>query len=285
MIGQFDGSFCSARINDCLYDNDVVQRMNEFRKKYGPWALITGASSGIGAEFSKQLAAHGMNLVLIARRQERLERLADELSQQCRIQIRVIAGDLEKKEFLDEVFAATESLEVGLLISNAGFARTGQFLEVSLEDHLSLLSVNCRAPLMLSHIYGNRMAARSRGGIINVASAAAFLSMPYWGNYAASKSYLLSLSEALGFELHQRGVDVLALCPGATRTEFSVVAGTRSVGMGVSDVVSYALEMLGRQPLAIPGLSNRLITMVTRFFSRRTLTKIGARTVRGMIAP
>ncbi|HEY0635971.1 MAG TPA: SDR family oxidoreductase [Gammaproteobacteria bacterium] len=262
----------------------MEQGLGEFRKKYGPWALVTGASSGIGEEFCKQLAVRKMDLVLVARRQERLERLANELRRQCRIQTKVIAGDLENEEFMREVYAGTDALEVGLLVNSAGFALTGDFLERPVEAHLSLLHLNCRAPLMLAHNYGHRMAKRGRGGIINIASAAAFLAMPYWSNYAASKAYLLSFSEAIGHELHQEGVDVLALCPGATRTEFCAVAGTRSAGMEVVDVVRYALMSLGKRPLAIPGFGNRLVTLLTRLFPRGTLTKIGAKTVRGMVA-
>lgn len=258
--------------------------MNEFRKKYGSWALVTGASSGIGEEFSKQLAARGMNLILVARRQERLEQLANELGQQYGVQCKVIAGDLEMAEFLTELDTATAPLEVGLLVNNAGFAQTGYFLARPVEEHLSLLHVNCRAPLMLAHTYGDRMAKRGRGGIINVASAVAFLPMPHWGNYAASKAYLLSFSEALGFELQERGVDVLALCPGATRTEFANVAGTRDAGMEAIDVVACALKSLGRRPLVIAGFGNRLIVLLTRLFSRRWLTKIGAQTLQSMIA-
>ncbi|HEY0720420.1 MAG TPA: SDR family oxidoreductase [Gammaproteobacteria bacterium] len=257
--------------------------MSEFRKKYGPWALVTGASSGIGEAFCRQLAARGMHLILVARRQQRLVQLANELERQHGVQCKVIAGDLASDEFLTELFAATASLEVGLLVNNAGFAQTGNFLARPVEQHLSLLQVNCRAPLMLAHNYGNRMARRGRGGIINVASAAAFLPMPHWGNYAASKAYLLFFSEALGFELQERGVDVLALCPGATRTEFSNVAGTRHGGMEAGEVVACALKSLGKRPLAIAGFTNRLIVLFTRLCSRRLLTKIGAQTLKEMM--
>ena len=255
----------------------------EFHAKYGPWAIVTGASSGIGEEFCRQLAGLKLNLILIARRKEKLESLANELTSKHGIETRVVSTDLSTPDFLKQIQVATDSLDVGLLVNNAGLALTGNFLEHKIEDELSLLNVNCRAPLVLAHVFGNKMAQRGKGGIINISSASAFLPMPFWTNYSASKVYLLYLSEGLGYELQEKGVDVLALCPGGTRTEFSKVAGTKSGGMEPAQVVKLGLKKLGKQPVAIAGVSNRIISFMNRFFSRQLLTKIGARVVQSFI--
>jgi len=257
--------------------------MTDFVQKYGPWAIITGASSGIGEEFAKQLAARKMNLVLVARRKEKLELLSRELIKAHGIEVKIVFADLSNPDFLEKIQSVASSLEIGLLVNNAGFALTGEFLGHTLEEELSLLNVNCRAPLMLAHTFGKKMAQRGNGGIINVASASAFLPMPFWTNYAASKAYLLHFSEGLGYELRKKGVDVLALCPGSTRTEFSKVAGTTSGGMEPNQVVELGLKKLGKQPVAIAGFSNKIISFISRFFSRKLLTKIGAGVVQGFM--
>lgn len=253
--------------------------MINFSKKYGPWAIVTGASSGIGEEFARQLAALKMNLVLVARRKEKLELLSRELIEAHGIEVKIVSVDLSNPDFLKKVQYVTDSLEIGLLVNNAGFALTGEFLCHTLEEELSLLNVNCGAPLILAHTFGKKMAQRGNGGIINVASVAAFLPMPFWANYSASKVYLLHFSESLGYELQKKGVDVLALCPGGTRTEFSKVAGTKNGGMEPARVVELALKKLGKQPVAIAGVSNQIISFMNRFLPRQLLTKIGARVV------
>jgi short-subunit dehydrogenase len=257
--------------------------MNDFPKKYGHWAIVTGASSGIGEEFSRQLAAQGLNLVLIARRRERLELLSEELIQEHNIEVKIIPIDIANPDFVEQVQVVTHSLDVGLVVNNAGFALTGNFLDHTLEEELSLLHVNCRAPLMLAHMLGRRMVKRGRGGIINVSSAMAFLPAPLWTHYAASKAYDLYLSEGLWFELREKGVDVLALCPGATRTEFSRVSGTTSTGMEPGPVVELALKNLGKKSTVIPGFSNRIIVLINRIVPRQWLIKIGAKVVRDLI--
>lgn len=259
--------------------------MTDFYNQYGPWALITGASSGIGKAFSVHLAAQGFNLVLVARREEVLALLADELTRVHQISVKVISGDLTSLDFVLQIESLTHSLDIGLLINNAGFALTGGFLDHRLEEQLSLLHLNCRAPLMLSHIFGKRMCQKRRGGIIYVASASAFLPLPFWANYSASKVYGLYLTEALGFELKNKGVDVLALCPGATRTGFSIVAGTKTTGMEPAQVAHIGLKNLGKKSMVIAGLNNRIITFILRFFPRRWLCKIGAKAVLSQIDP
>lgn len=257
--------------------------MNDFANKYGPWAIVTGASSGIGEEFCRQLASLKLNLVLIARRQERLEKLSHELISKYGIETKIIVLDISDANFLKQITTETDKLNIGLLVNNVGFGLSGNFLEHSLEEELSLLYVNCRAPLILSHYFGKAMVQNGKGGIINVSSVAAFLPMPLWTSYAASKTYDLHLSEGLWFELKNKGVDVLALCPGGTRTEFSQVAGTERGKMEPNIVVKLALNSLGKKSVVIPGITNRVIMLLTKALPRVWLVKIGAKVVSKMI--
>ncbi|WP_161974669.1 SDR family NAD(P)-dependent oxidoreductase [Piscinibacter terrae] len=252
----------------------------EFKSRYGPWAVVTGASSGIGAEFSRQLAALGLNLVLVARRQERLARSKLELEAQHNIQVLTVACDLQHTEAVAELAAATAGLDLGLLVNCAGFAVTGEFTQHRIEDEVSLLHVDCRALMMLSHHFGKKFVARRRGGIINVASAASFMPLPYWAHYSAAKAYVLQLSEGLWFEMKKHGVDVLALCPGSTQTEFAQVAGTSMEGMDVKPVVSQAIEGLGRKIRVTPGLGNRVAAIIPRLIPRRLSILLGSQVVR-----
>lgn len=256
--------------------------MKTVYEKYGTWALITGASSGIGKEFAKQLAELGFNLILVARRKEKLEELTNELITKHAVTILPIALDLTKDDFLEELISKTNHLEIGLLINNAGFAITGNFLDQKIEKEVELLNLNCKAPIELSHYYGNKMVERNRGGIINIASGVAFLPVPFWSTYAASKAFILSFSESLSYELKPKGVDVLALCPGATKTEFSEVANLKSMGMAAKDVVKIGLQNLGVKTTQIAGKKNQFTTFLLRFFSRKLLLKIGAKIVPSM---
>ena len=255
--------------------------MKKFFEKYGSWAVVTGASSGIGEEFCRQLAAQKFNLVLIARRTERLQQLASSLAAAHSIQTKVVSVDLASDNFLQRIIAETEPLDVGLLVNNAGFALIGRFLDHKLEDELRLLYVNCRAPMILAHHFGRKMAQQKRGGIINVSSAAAFMPLPFWTSYSASKIYSLYFSEGLWFELKKNSVDVLALCPGSTRTEFATVAGTSMQGMQVEPVVRLAIKNLGRKISVISGIGNAVAAMFSRVISRKSAVIIGSKVVGG----
>lgn len=253
----------------------TAQPDSEFVRKYGPWALVTGASSGIGAEFVRQLAAKGLDLVVVARRRGRLEQLRAELARRYPIAVRVLAVDLAEPGFMERVREATADIEIGLLVNNAGFGVAGPFLENSLARELDLLNVNCRAPLVLSHLFGRKMVEQGRGGIVFVSSVVGFVTTPFMSHYAASKAHGLFFGEGLGFELKRFGVDVLVLCPGGTETEFQEVAGVRAVtAMPAAPVVSQGLRALGRKPVVVAGLRNRLFIGAARFAPRRLMTQI-----------
>lgn len=258
---------------------------DDLARRYGPWALITGASSGIGEEFARQLAARGFSLVLAARRKERLDRLAGSLARAHAIEARVIAVDLERRDFLPQIERAAQGVEVGLLVNNAGFGSKGRFLDGDIERELAMLDVNCRASLILAHAYGRKMAARRRGGIIFTSSTAAFQGTPFTSHYAATKGWGLQLAEGLACELRDEGVDVLALCPGPTDTE-----GPRRTGvdpawvpgkmMSTGPVVAAALEGLGKKSVVIPGLVNRLGYAAVRLASRHFAAETAGRLIR-----
>lgn len=243
----------------------------DFKQKYGPWALISGASAGLGEEYAKQLAAQGMNLVLLARRTDRLIALGEELKQAHGIEYRAVSADLADPDFLPPVADQTEDLEIGLLINNAGFTNSGDFLDNDLAAEIRLVDVNCRAAVILAHHYGQGMRERKRGGIIFTASIAGFVGIPFWANYSASKSFDLKLAEALGAELKPHGVDVMALCPGATRTEFATYDGLISqvMTMDAGPVVRGALKGLGRKRSWVAGFINRMNVFTTRFLPRK----------------
>ena len=255
-----------------------------FLQRFGPWALVTGASSGIGAEFARQLAGRGFNLVLVARRKQRLDDLAQRLNADTKSQIKVIAVDLTHPDFLQVILTETVSIEVGLLVNNAGFGLAGKFIEHEMERELDLLNVNCRAPLLLSHVFARQMARRKRGGIIMVSSVSGYLATPYEATYAASKVYELFLAESLSYELRNDGIDVLALCPGSTDTEFHHLAGSPAVAaMAVKPVVHAALQKLGKKPVTIPGWHNRLLVGLLKFTPRRLHTFFAGRVMQKLI--
>jgi uncharacterized protein len=184
-------------------------------QRFGPWALVTGASSGIGREFARQLAANGINLVLVARRLSILDEVGQDLTGQYGIEYRPVQVDLTAPDFLGTLISATNDLDLGLVVSNAGDMILGEFLASDHDTLLKELHLNAQSHLSLSHHFGQRLTERRRGGIILVSSVAGIQGVPYIANYSATKSYLLTLGEALHHELATRGINVTVLVPGA----------------------------------------------------------------------
>src|SRR5262249_5161225 len=258
---------------------------SSFAHRYGPWALVTGASSGIGASLAREIAARGVDVVLCARRKDRLDALAAEIGRDRGRRALAVAVDLGARDFLPALEAAIGDRDIGLVANNAGFGDKGPFLASSLDEQLRMLDTNCRAPLVIAHAFGKRLAARGRGGMIFTSSTAAFQGLPGSAHYAATKGYDLQLAEGLWYELREAGVDVLALCPGATDTE-----GPRRTGVDPSRgpvammppevVAAAALEALGRQPVVIPGLTNQMAAILVRVVPRRVATSLAGRLMR-----
>jgi short-subunit dehydrogenase len=249
-------------------------RVVDFRTQYGPWALVAGASEGLGAEFALQLASRGLNLVLLARRPALLDELATRLRGTFAIEVRTLAVDLSSPDCVPLITAFVGDLEVGLLVYNAALSPLGPFLDLPLEQNLSALEVNVRTPTALAHHIGRRLATRGRGGLILLSSLTAFQGSPYVATYGATKSYNLALAEGLWFELRSAGVDVLAVCAGATATPNLLRAAPQGApGMlPPAAVVADALSALGRRPTTIPGWFNRFVSFLMRRLFSRTMT-------------
>lgn len=247
----------------------------------GKTALITGASSGIGEVFARALAGRGMNLLLVARSEDKLNALAGELGRQHGIRAEVIAADLSDTTSPEHIYAETQKrgLNVDLLVNNAGFATHGAFEATSGERQHEEIMVNVTALVDLTHLFLSAMLARGDGGVINVASTAGFLPLPYMAVYGATKAFVLSFSEALWGEYQHRGVRVLALCPGATDTAFFEVVGTNqaSVGRRASPqaVVEAGLRAFEQGRLnTIPGAMNVVTANLPRILPRRSIVGI-----------
>ena len=256
---------------------------DKFAERYGPWALITGASSGIGREFARQTAARGLNVALVARRAERLAALADELAMRHAIDTRVVAVDLCYDDFLDPIRAATTDLEIGLLVNSAGFSRTGPLLDMAPDDMTRMLNLNCRAPLLLTREFAPAMRDRRRGGVVIVASVAGFVGTPQWSLYAATKGFDLLLGEGLAAEFRADGLDVLTLAPGTTRTEFLDLAGLNDfMALDAAEVVAHALNRLGHADVVVPGWFYRGGTWAMRLLPRRVNRAVFGRVLAAM---
>ncbi|TAE58508.1 MAG: SDR family NAD(P)-dependent oxidoreductase [Bacteroidetes bacterium] len=229
--------------------------------QYGPWAVVTGASSGIGRELAERLAEAGMHLVLSARRENLLEDLAQSLRSRYHRQVQVVASDLSSAEGQQKLLKATENQDIGLLVAAAGFGTSGLLTESSPEEELNMLDLNCGAVYVLSHAFGRRLAARGRGGIILMSSIVAFQGVPYSAHYAATKAYNQSLAEALAVELKPLGVDVLAAAPATVDSGFASRANMKLSGaMSPAEIGVETLKALGRKTVVFPGLLSKLLT-------------------------
>lgn len=192
--------------------------MSSFAMKYGPWALIIGASEGLGASFAKGCAARGLNLCLVARRAAILETVGQDIRAQYGVETREIVADAGAANFIEVIQSAAAGLEIGFLIFNAAAEPGGPFLKIRLEDHLNNIQVNCVAPTRLVYWLGAKMCARKRGGIVLVSSSAAFSGLANWASYAAAKSYELILGEGLWDEFRDHGVLATSFVVGSTAT-------------------------------------------------------------------
>lgn len=251
--------------------------------RYGPWAVVTGASSGIGREIALRLAESGLNLVLVARSKAALEQLAADLTARHAIEARVVDLDLARETGVETLGAATRDLDVGLLVAAAGFGTSGPFLESRLDQELEMLNVNCRSLVALSWHFGRRFAGRGRGGMVLMSSIVGFQGMPNAAHYAATKAYVQALAEALYVELSPLGVDVLASAPGPTNSGFAARAGMRmGMALNPSDVAQSTLDALGRKSTVLPGFLSKLLTYALVPLPRWGRVRIMGRVMRGM---
>lgn len=232
------------------------------------WAVVTGASSGLGVAFAERIAAEGVGVVLVARREDKLTEVAADLHRRFGIDTEVVATDLGTTEGVNRVIAAMETRELAYLVNNAGFGTLGAFAEADHDRLAAELNLNALALTRLSHSAASAMLARGRGAIINVASTAAFQPIPMMGVYAASKAYVLRLSIALWEELKPTGVRVIAICPGPTETEFFANAGNGDVmakRRTPEQVVETTFAGLKRhRPYVVDGAGNAVLAFANR---------------------
>ena len=262
--------------------------MSAFGERYGPWAVVVGAGQGIGAEFCRQLAWRGLNLVMVALEDDELHALAARLHVDRGVETRVVTGDVSTDVVRDRLAAATDGIEVGLLVYNAALSSTAAWLDTPLERHLAMIDVNVRGPLMLIDRFVPPMIERGRGGVILLSSMSALQGSPMVATYAATKAFTLNLAESLWDEWRRAGVDVTALVPGPTDTpgfRASAPRPTRRTPepMPVEPVVAEALAALGSRPSVIPGRMNKFLGFTfSRVLPRRRVVGFMGRTMRAM---
>lgn len=232
----------------------TLRTPSRLRTRYGPWAVVTGASEGIGRAIAQELAVAGLNLVLVARRADVLAALGKELAAAHGVETAVVAVDLAQSAGVTELLARTDELDVGLLVAAAGFGTAGRFLDNDLAVELDMLDVNCRAVVALGYHFGRRFVARKRGGLVFLSSLVAFQGAPRAAHYAATKAYVQTLAEGLGAELAPFGVDVLASAPGPVQSGFAARADMRmSQAADPRAVARGTLGALGRRGTVRPG--------------------------------
>ena len=248
-------------------------------------ALITGASVGLGRELAKLFATDGHDLVLVARRKDKLDQLAAELGQAHGVRATVLASDLTDAAapaaLVEKVGAA--GIEVEFLVNNAGFGSNGAFHELDEKRELDMIQVNVTALVQLTRRLLPAMVARKSGRILNIGSTAGFVPGPFMADYYATKAYVISFTEAIAFELRGTGVTATVLCPGATATEFAAVAGSDKSSLfksGVADAVSVARHgyraMMAGRVVAIPGARNKVLIQSLRVSPRAAIRSIAA---------
>jgi short-subunit dehydrogenase len=249
--------------------------------------LITGASSGIGEVFARKLAVRGRNVLLVARSEEKLVTLCNELGRSNSVRAQYVALDLSKPESAAVLFAeaAKRGLSVDMLINNAGFGSMGEFSQLDLARELNMIDLNVKSLVELTHLFLAPMIERKQGAIINVASTAAFQPVPFMATYAATKAFVLSFSEALWEENRAHGIKVLALCPGVTDTNFFEAARgfkpPARASQTPEEVVDTALRGLERgQSHIISGWMNFITTQSERLMPRSTITRVAGRMMR-----
>jgi uncharacterized protein len=262
-----------------------MSRPDAFADRYGRWAVVAGASEGLGAAFAESLAARGLSLVLLARRAELLEQLATRLRSVRGVEVRPVACDVAGADLGERLAAATGDVEVGVAVHNAAYSFAAPLFDRPLADALRVVDVNVRAPLVLLHTLVPSMLERGRGAVVLMSSLAGFQGSPSLAAYAASKAFNTILGESLWAELAPRGVDVIASCAGAIRTPgYAKTLQKDAPGtLDASEVAERTLAALGHGPVVIPGITNKLASqLLRRLLSRRAAIGIMGRSVKGL---
>lgn len=263
-----------------------------FARRYGPRALVAGGAIGLGAEYCRQIAATGVDLVILDRDESALDAIASELRSSpdpVDVVTAVVDLSLPLEPLLDGVRGAVGDLEIGLLVANAAWSPVGPFLDSDPAALLTAIDINCRAPVVLAHELGTRMVERGRGGIIFMSSLAAEAGAAQVALYSATKAFDLVLAEGLWYELRQHGVDVVAIRPGSTRTpgwqSSQPVTGELKGVMEPGDVVRDALAALGTTPSIAAGSANRAAEAMFRSMTRRDVVELMSGITSQLVTP
>lgn len=245
-------------------------RHQRFRLAYGPWALVTGASDGIGKALASQVAARGVNVVLAARRREQLLMIARDLAATYGVQTRVVAADLAQPPGVDQLEQQTQQMDIGLVALAAGFATSGPFADAALTSQLEMVGLNVTAVTRLAHTFARRLNNRDHGGIMLFGSILGRQGVPWVSTYAATKAYAEILAEGLHNELAPRGIDVLSVVPGPVHTAFADRAGLEYGSATTPEAVAEAaVAALGKRATVVPGVRARFLVSSLALLPRR----------------
>jgi uncharacterized protein len=251
--------------------------------KYGPWALVSGATSGIGFEIATRLAEAGLNVVLHGRNRELLTQHAATLTSQFSIETKVVQSNLSTQEGITTLIDGIQGVDIGLLVASAGYGTSGEWLASNLEAEIDMLRVNCEALMVLTHHFSQLFAQQKRGGIILMSSMVGFQGTPYAAHYAATKAYVQSLAEALSVELKSAGVDVLAAAPGPVSSGFADRANMQmGKAMAPSQIGIPILRALGRRQTVLPGMLTKVLVGALRTVPRWAKVRIMKLVMGGM---
>ncbi len=248
-------------------NNKTIDRL---KKNYGHWALVTGATSGIGKALATQLAESGFNVVITGRKEEQLNALSTEFFDLYGIESIPVAGDLSQREDVETLLRETSHLPIGIVILNAGFGTSGKLINSNIETELNMIDLNCKSILQMSHHFSSKMIAETRqGAIVLLSSMVAFQGVPNAANYAASKAYVQSLGEGLARELKPYGIDILCAAPGPVESGFSARANMK-MGMSMSpkDVALPIIGAIGKKNTILPGFLTKFLVYNLRLLPR-----------------
>lgn len=256
---------------------------SDLKTRFGPTALVTGASDGIGRAFAEALAARGFDLVLVARREVVLEGLARDLAAKHGVTVTVIAADLSAPGAVDGILTRTEAQPIGLLIASAGFGSVGPFLDLDAGTEANMVDVNCRSVVELTHGLATRMAAQGRGGVVLFSSVVGFSGAPFSATYAATKGFVQSFAEGLAVELRPAGISVLSVAPGPVGTGFAARSGMQ---MGMTEtpetVARASLAALTNGGTLRPGFLAKLLGWSLAMLPRWGRVRILGRIMKGL---
>ena len=254
-----------------------------FMDRYGPWAVVTGASDGIGRAMAQELATRGLSVVLVARSRDRLDAVSQQIERDHHVSARVVATDLAVPGAGARVMEEIQGIDLGLLAACAGFGTAGPALGIPIEDELSMIDVNCRAAFEMTRLCADRFAARGRGGIVLMSSIVAFQGVPHAANYAATKAYIQALAEGFRPDLASAGVDVIASAPGPVASGFATRAG---MAMGRTDtpeaVARDTIAALGSTTTVRPGALGKLLSLALGTLPRSSRARVMGSIMKGM---